>query len=273
MRISWTLLQKGAEYGLTLAEISKIWCREDYDDELRSKLERIVRHARNIADGMQKVKTKWRSESVDTNTILRKPKTRSRAYSENLGEEIDCNQVNEEVRTNELIVEEVKDDLVESKTYPRVYVSSSVYELETNSSLFGLNKGNDNLKLDNKLTKYHSEMEIMNEVDAADEEDNIRSPHFNPLKCIEGEENNPPKKGTETHSSFDSFNSGEDKLRTSKTSIENEWSGEKENLEEEEEWAQMEEAGTWKESMIRTMSSPALAELQVHYIYIYIYII
>jgi hypothetical protein len=52
MRISCTLLKEGAKRGLTLEEISQIWCR-DYDENL-SVLEHTVHKARQIADRIKK---------------------------------------------------------------------------------------------------------------------------------------------------------------------------------------------------------------------------
>ncbi len=49
MRISNTLLKMGAMAGLTLEQISKIWCRPDYDDT-PSLLEILVQRARQVAD-------------------------------------------------------------------------------------------------------------------------------------------------------------------------------------------------------------------------------
>jgi hypothetical protein len=52
MRISATLLQKGAEAGLTLQQIGEILCRPDDDDEQPSILEQIVKRARTCANMM-----------------------------------------------------------------------------------------------------------------------------------------------------------------------------------------------------------------------------
>ena len=52
MRISCTLLKKGAEAGLTLSQIGQILCRPDEDDEQPSLLEQIVRKARMCANMM-----------------------------------------------------------------------------------------------------------------------------------------------------------------------------------------------------------------------------
>lgn len=54
MRISGTLLKKGAEAGLTLAQIGMILCRPDEDDSKPSLLEQLVSKARLIADMMVK---------------------------------------------------------------------------------------------------------------------------------------------------------------------------------------------------------------------------
>ena len=57
MRISSTLLKKGAEAGLTLAQIGQILCRPD-DDEQPSILEQIVKKARTCANMMAQMQTK-----------------------------------------------------------------------------------------------------------------------------------------------------------------------------------------------------------------------
>lgn len=44
------LLKKGAIAGLTLADIGKILCRPDEDDEIPSILEKIVKRARTFGD-------------------------------------------------------------------------------------------------------------------------------------------------------------------------------------------------------------------------------
>lgn len=50
MRISSTLLQKGAAAGLTLEQIGQILCRPDEDESQPSLLERLIDKARLIAD-------------------------------------------------------------------------------------------------------------------------------------------------------------------------------------------------------------------------------
>ena len=50
MRISCTLLKRGAKAGLNLTQIASILCRPDEDDEMPSQLEMIVTKARNCAD-------------------------------------------------------------------------------------------------------------------------------------------------------------------------------------------------------------------------------
>ena len=58
MRISSTLLKKGAEAGLTLAQIGQILCRPDDDDGQPSILEQIVKKARTCANMMAQMQTK-----------------------------------------------------------------------------------------------------------------------------------------------------------------------------------------------------------------------
>lgn len=78
MRISSTLLQRGAAAGLTLAQIGQILCRPDEDDSLPSLLERIVEKARLIADMMCKMQTKIKDtnlRSIDMFKKVKKQKT------------------------------------------------------------------------------------------------------------------------------------------------------------------------------------------------------
>lgn len=59
IRITTTLLQKGANQGLNLEQIGQILCRPDEDDTLPSLLERIVDKARLITDMMFKMQGKF----------------------------------------------------------------------------------------------------------------------------------------------------------------------------------------------------------------------
>ena len=50
IKITQMLLKKGAAAGLTLADIGKILCRPDDDDEIPSILEKIVKRARTVGE-------------------------------------------------------------------------------------------------------------------------------------------------------------------------------------------------------------------------------
>jgi len=56
IRISSTLLKKGAEAGLTLEQIGKILCRPDEDEEAPSILETIVKKARRTTDMQSQIR-------------------------------------------------------------------------------------------------------------------------------------------------------------------------------------------------------------------------
>ena len=71
MRITTTLLKKGAEAGLTLAQIGQILCRPDEDDEQPSLLEKMVKRARICSNMMVQHETKI----TDSNLRLLLPKT------------------------------------------------------------------------------------------------------------------------------------------------------------------------------------------------------
>lgn len=64
MRISCTLLKKGAEAGLTLSEIGQILCRPDEDETQPSLLEQIVRRARMCANMMAQVETRIKDSNL-----------------------------------------------------------------------------------------------------------------------------------------------------------------------------------------------------------------
>lgn len=64
MRISSTLLKKGAEAGLSLAQIGQILCRPDEDDEQLSLLEQIVRKARMCANMMAQIQTRIKDSAM-----------------------------------------------------------------------------------------------------------------------------------------------------------------------------------------------------------------
>ena len=64
MRISSTLLKKGAEAGLTLAQIGQILCRPDEDDEQPSLLEEIVQKARMCANMMAQIQTRIKDSTL-----------------------------------------------------------------------------------------------------------------------------------------------------------------------------------------------------------------
>lgn len=56
MRISCTLLKKGAAAGLNLGEIGKIWCRTDDEGEIPSILEILVERAQLQAEIIQEIR-------------------------------------------------------------------------------------------------------------------------------------------------------------------------------------------------------------------------
>lgn len=64
MRISCTLLKKGAEAGLTLAQIGQILCRPDDDDEQPSLLEQIVKKARACASMMAQIQNRIKDSTL-----------------------------------------------------------------------------------------------------------------------------------------------------------------------------------------------------------------
>lgn len=64
MRISSTLLKKGAEAGLTLQQIGEILCRPDDDDEQPSILEQIVKRARTCANMKATMQTKIKDSTL-----------------------------------------------------------------------------------------------------------------------------------------------------------------------------------------------------------------
>lgn len=64
MRISCTLLKKGAEAGLNLSQIGQILCRPDEDDEQPSLLEQIVRKARMCANMMAQMQTRIKDSNL-----------------------------------------------------------------------------------------------------------------------------------------------------------------------------------------------------------------
>jgi len=72
IRISTTLLQRGAKAGLNLEQICQILCRPDEDDSQPSLLDRIVDKARLISDMMSKLQIKNKGSnlrSIDKDTI------------------------------------------------------------------------------------------------------------------------------------------------------------------------------------------------------------
>lgn len=76
VRISSHLLQIGAKYGLTLAQIGQILCRPDEDETQLSLLERIVKKARLITDMMMKMQTKVKDSNLrNINDDSKKNKT------------------------------------------------------------------------------------------------------------------------------------------------------------------------------------------------------
>lgn len=64
MRISSTLLKKGAEAGLTLAQIGQILCRPDEDDGQPSILEQIVKKARTCGNMLAQMQTKIKDSQL-----------------------------------------------------------------------------------------------------------------------------------------------------------------------------------------------------------------
>lgn len=64
MRISSTLLKKGADAGLTLAQIGQILCRPDDDEEQPSLLEQIVKKARVCANMMAQMQTRIKDSQL-----------------------------------------------------------------------------------------------------------------------------------------------------------------------------------------------------------------
>ena len=83
MRISSTLLKKGAEAGLTLSQIGQILCRPDEDDEQPSLLEQIVRKARMCANMMAQLQTRIKDSNLRLilPTIHQDQNTNNRRYS------------------------------------------------------------------------------------------------------------------------------------------------------------------------------------------------
>ena len=82
MRISSTLLKKGAEAGLTLQQMSEILCRPDDDDEQPSILEQIVKRARTCANMMAQIQTRIKDSHLrmflPTKDSCRTPRQNSR---------------------------------------------------------------------------------------------------------------------------------------------------------------------------------------------------
>lgn len=64
MRISGTLLKRGAKAGLTLVQIGQILCRPDEDDTLPSILEQIVKKARHVANMMAQMQSKIKDSTL-----------------------------------------------------------------------------------------------------------------------------------------------------------------------------------------------------------------
>ena len=64
MRISSTLLKKGTQAGLTLAQIGQILCRPDDDDTEPSILETIVHRSRHVADHKATYNNKVKDSSL-----------------------------------------------------------------------------------------------------------------------------------------------------------------------------------------------------------------
>lgn len=56
MKVSNMVLKIGAEAGLTLGEIGKIWCRTDDEGEIKSILEVLVERAQRQADIVQEIR-------------------------------------------------------------------------------------------------------------------------------------------------------------------------------------------------------------------------
>lgn len=83
MRISCTLLKKGAEAGLNLSQIGQILCRPDEDDEEPSLLEQIVRKARMCANMMAQIQTRIKDSNLRLilPTIQQAQNTNTRRYS------------------------------------------------------------------------------------------------------------------------------------------------------------------------------------------------
>jgi len=68
MRLSNILLKMGAEAGLNLGEICKIWCRTDDEGEVKSILEGLVERAQRQADIVEEIRN-FRSPKLNNELI------------------------------------------------------------------------------------------------------------------------------------------------------------------------------------------------------------